>query len=337
MSVLFGIVVFFVSYLLTGLARKYALNKNLLDDPNQRSSHTLPTPRGGGVSIVFLFIIFVLWGYINEEIDGSSFLVLFGSSIIVAGIGILDDHGHVSALWRLFVHFIAAISALYWLGGVPTLHIGMLLWHPGLFGNFFIALLIVWSLNLYNFMDGIDGIAASEGIFVFGSAAFVFWLNGTISGFMLELMVVLVVAMIGFLAWNWPPAKIFMGDACSGFLGFIIVIFALMTTGNGEGSYLSWLILYGVFVVDATVTLLRRVISGEKFYEAHRCHTYQILSRRWNSHQKVTLMVWCINILWLLPLALMSMFYPFFAITFVIIAFAPLVIVTLIVGAGTTS
>jgi Fuc2NAc and GlcNAc transferase len=161
----------------------------------------------------------------------------------------------------------------------------------------------VWLLNLYNFMDGIDGIAGTEGVTVcLGGVLLSVAQPAGGAGWALPSL--LAVAALGFLAWNFPPAKIFMGDAGSGFLGLMLGVLAVHAAGISSAWLWSWIILLGVFVVDSTVTLLNRLWRRERVYEAHRNHAYQRAARRIGSHRTVTLCVAAINIVWLLPIAL---------------------------------
>lgn len=290
------------SWALTGFLYRYALAKNLIDIPNERSSHSIPTPRGGGVAIVlsFLLVLPVLNKF--ELLSTSICLALSGAGCAVAVAGFLDDHGHIAARWRLLVHFSAAAWGLYWLGGLPPLPVFGYWLDLGWIGYVGAAIYIVWLLNLYNFMDGIDGIAGVEAITACCGGTLMVWLVAPDSNVWL-LPAFLAVAVLGFLFWNFPPARIFMGDAGSGFLGIMLALLSLQAAWIEARLLWAWLILLGVFIVDATVTLCRRVVRGEKFYEAHRSHAYQHASRVWGAHCPVTLAVCAINIFWLMPLA----------------------------------
>lgn len=303
MSLLWMIaVVGLASWLGTWLLRTYALRRSILDIPNQRSSHSTPTPRGGGMAIALSFLLvlplLVLCGWLEQRLA----MVLLVGGGAVALVGFLDDHRHVPARWRLLAHLLSAAWALYWLGGLPELQLGDSAYNIGWLGVPIGILYLVWLLNLYNFMDGIDGIAAVEAIIVCLGAAAIAVL---VDNWQLALLpVLLATAIAGFLYWNFPPAKIFMGDVGSGFLGFILGVLSLSMAWAHPKLLFSWLILLGVFMVDASWTLLRRLLRGEKIYEAHRSHAYQHASRIAGRHLPVTLTVALINLFWLLPLAI---------------------------------
>lgn len=293
--------VFLVSWILTLTLRRYASAKKLIDVPNERSSHSIPTPRGGGVAIVFAFLVALpgmsLFGLLSPELMYG----LLGGGGLVAAIGFADDHNHIAARWRLLGHFTAAAWALFWLGGLaPFPFLGMTV-DLGIVGSVLALIYLVWMLNLYNFMDGIDGLASAEAICACLGSCLIYGLTGHIG--LMWVALTLGVSVAGFLCWNFPPARIFMGDAGSGFLGLILGVLALYAAWESGDFLWSWLILLGVFIVDSTWTLGRRLLSGEKVYEAHRSHAYQYASRRYGSHKVVVLAVMAINIFWLTPLA----------------------------------
>ncbi|ANX03837.1 MraY family glycosyltransferase [Immundisolibacter cernigliae] len=295
-----------LSLVLTDGLRRYALARSLMDIPNARSSHSVPTPRGGGVAIVASFLLALPWLAVAGLASWHLVWALLGAGMGVALLGFLDDHGHVAARWRLLGHFAAAGWALFWLGGLPPV---MVLGHTldlGWAGHGLAVVYLVWLLNLYNFMDGIDGLAGVEAICVCLGAAALYALPGMAGGPAVDvwLALLLACAVAGFLAWNFPPARIFMGDAGSGFLGITLGILSLQAAWAAPQLLWSWVILLGVFVVDATFTLLRRLLRGDKVHQAHRSHAYQHAARRFGRHLPVTLTVAAINLGWLLPIAL---------------------------------
>lgn len=321
-----------LALLLTGYLRRYALARSIIDIPNARSSHSVPTPRGGGVAIVLGFLIALPILYVNGDISGDILLALLGSGGGVAILGFLDDHGHIAARWRLLGHFSAAAWALFWLGGLPVISFFGVDLDLGWAGYFIAAFYLVWMLNLYNFMDGIDGIASIQAISVCLGACLVYWLSGHQD--LIWLPLVLSMAVLGFLYWNFPPARIFMGDAGSGFLGIALGVLSLQAAWASTDFLWVWLILLGVFIIDATFTLLRRLLRGDKVYEAHRSHAYQFASRHVGSHLKVTLVVLAINLMWLLPIALCVALLGLNGVLGLLIAYLPLIYLALKFRAG---
>jgi len=317
----------------TGLLRRYALANSIIDIPNARSSHSQPTPRGGGVAIVVSFLLAMPLLSIAGVASWSFCLALGGAGLFIAALGFLDDHGHIAARWRLLGHFAGAIWALVWLGGLPPLTMFGMSLDLGWLGHALAAIYLVWMLNLYNFMDGIDGIASVEAVCVCVGGALLFAVVGQSSSAAVPLL--LACAVLGFLFWNFPPARIFMGDAGSGFLGIALGVMSLQAAWVAPQLLWSWIILLGVFVVDATFTLLRRLLRGDKVYEAHRSHAYQYASRQFGAHLPVTLCVGAINLLWLLPLALWVGFGGIDGIVGTVVAYVPLIGLAFRFRAGT--
>ncbi|EKT4532931.1 glycosyl transferase, partial [Pseudomonas putida] len=191
---------------------------------------------------------------------------------------------------------------------------------------------LVWMLNLYNFMDGIDGIASVEAITTSLGGALAALIAGQTG--LVAPALLLAAATGGFLLWNFPPARIFMGDAGSGFLGMMLAALSIQAAQAAPELLWSWLILLGVFVVDATWTLLRRIARGEKFYEAHRSHAYQFASRQHGRHKPITIAIVAINVLWLLPLSLMVAGGWVDGLTGSLIAYSPLLLLATRYNAG---
>ncbi|ALP54791.1 glycosyl transferase [Candidatus Tenderia electrophaga] len=323
-----------LSWGLTGLLRRYALERSLLDLPNERSSHAVAMPRGGGLAIVLTCLAGVLFAGWAGMIALNVVWALLGAGALVALVGWLDDHGHVAARWRLLAHFLGAMWVLWWLGGLPPL---LLLFGAvidlGWLGHGVGVLYLVWLLNLYNFMDGIDGIAGIEAVTVcFGGG--VLYIFSPMANQEWIVPILLLATVLGFLVWNFPKARIFMGDAGSGFLGMMLGVLSLQAGWVAPELFWGWLILLGVFIVDATVTLFRRVQRGDKFYEAHRSHAYQYASRYYGSHKKVSLAVGFINSLWLLPVAILVGLGVLDGVIGMVLAYAPLILLAFRYKAG---
>ncbi|PKM13419.1 MAG: glycosyl transferase [Gammaproteobacteria bacterium HGW-Gammaproteobacteria-3] len=319
---------FLFSSLTIYFIKTYAL-KNCLDVPNQRSAHLKPTPRGGGVGIVCAFFLTVMAFWATGRLEGTSApVLLFG--LPVAAIGFRDDHRHVPAWTRLLVHLIAAAGALYFMPALPPLTLGGVRVNWQIVSAVLAVFYSVWMLNLFNFMDGIDGIAASEAVFVAGALGF--FLNSADAG-LARVAAALGLASLGFLLWNWPPAKIFMGDVGSGFLGFMLALLILLGAQKDLLFLSIGMILTAVFMVDASYTLLYRFVSGQAWHQAHSCHAYQQAARKYG-HLKVIVSVWMINLLFLLPVALLIFRYPVLALPGVCAVYIPLLYLALKLGAG---
>lgn len=329
-EILLLIAVLGLSLLGTGLARNYALRRRMLDLPGERSSHQRPTPRGGGIALVLVFLAtlpaLAAAGLVPLALTGT--LLLGGGA--VALIGFLDDHHDVPATHRLGVHAGAAVLALVWIGlpeGLP--------WPIAWLAAPLAALGLVWLINLYNFMDGLDGLAGGELVSVSAGMALLLALQG--HGGTALLLAVLAAAGLGFLRWNWPPARIFMGDVGSGFLGYCLGVIALSSLRQGEATLWPWLIAGAVFIVDASLTLARRMLSGAAWTQAHRSHAYQRAARRLGSHRPVTLAVLIINAGWLLPLAAVALAVPAAGPLLALLAWLPLLAAAAKLDAGKDS
>jgi len=321
-----------LSFCLTAVLRRYALSKSLLDIPNMRSSHSVPTPRGGGVAIVMSYLGGLTALSATGLIPATVFIALTGAGALTAIIGFLDDHGHIAARWRLLAHFSAAAWAVWWLGGLPVVSVYGLQIDMGWVGHLLAVIYLVWMLNLYNFMDGIDGIAGVEAVTVCAGGFLLYWVSNVAGqGWPL---ILLIAGVAGFLFWNFPPARIFMGDAGSGFLGIALGVLSLQAAWISSDLFWAWLILLGVFIVDATFTLLRRLLRGDKVYEAHRSHAYQFASRRFGRHLPITLAVAMINVFWLLPVALCMVLYRLDGAVALTVAYLPLIVLAFKYKAG---
>lgn len=328
---LWAMIIFTLSLIMTGLLRRIALSRQLLDVPNHRSSHSVATPRGGGVAIVIAFLAALVLMHAFGFVGSDSFIGLAGSSLLVAIIGFMDDLGHVAVRWRLLGQVFASGWGLFWLGS-PTLEFGGWEFNLGVAGYVIFTVYLVWMLNLYNFMDGIDGIASVQALCACVGAGILYRSLGLDD--LSYPVFALAFATLGFLAWNFPPAKIFMGDAGSGFLGILLALLSLQAAQYDPRLLAVWLVLLGVFIVDATFTLLRRLLRGEKVYQAHRSHGYQNASRRYGGHLPVTMAVLIINIGWLFPIAWAIVTLRINTAFGVVLAYVPLVALAVRMGAG---
>ncbi|MBC7732720.1 MAG: glycosyltransferase family 4 protein, partial [Bacteriovorax sp.] len=259
-------------------------------------------------------------------------IAICGSGLLVATLGFMDDRSSLPARWRFLGHAAAAAWVLWWMGRVPQMPVFGMLVDLSYAGPVLCGLYLVWMINLFNFMDGIDGIASVEAITTTLGGALLWWLVGSGTGWVVAVLFAGCVG--GFLVWNFPPAKIFMGDAGSGFLGLMVALLSLWCGQATPALFWAWFILIGCFMVDATTTLVRRVRRGERFHEAHRSHAYQYASRRAGRHLPVTLACGAINVLWLLPLAAAVALGRLDGVLGVVIAYTPLVWIAFTYKAG---
>ncbi len=319
------------SFFLTAVVRAYAVRIHMIDQPVERSSHSIPTPRGGGLGFVVTFLLGGVLHALWFSSHGYQPLGLLLAAFLVAGIGFMDDHRHIPARWRLLVHILAA-SLLMWAIPIPeTVALFGVLLDDVLYIPI-VVVALVWLINLFNFMDGIDGIASIEAVSVLLVAGYLL-LDAQATGQAI-LLFGLAAAVAGFLYWNLPPAKIFMGDVASGFLGLTLGGAALLCWQQGSHYLVAILIMLAVFIVDATCTLLVRLVTGQHVFDAHRLHGYQKLTVMWGSHGRVSYGVLAINLLWLCPLALLATHLPEQSFWLLVIAYSPLLAGVIYLRAG---
>ena len=272
------IILFLISFFLTYFIKNYMIKKSLVASVNERSSHTTPTPHGGGIALSVTWFIGLGYLYFMGQIETNLFFALLIGAIISI-VSFFDDIYELSPKIRLFAQSIVALGGLYFLGEFETFTFGIFDIQNPIFTNIFAFFMIIWFINLYNFLDGINGYAGSEAIFL------------ALAGFILfsgNHFLVLAVAVLGFLFWNWNKAKIFMGDVGSTLLGYNIAIFTIYYANEQASNFWIWIILFGVYWFDATLTLIRRKLNKEKLSQAHKKHGYQRLTQAGWSHYKVT-------------------------------------------------
>ncbi len=297
-----------LSWLLASRVRLYALDR-LLDIPNERSSHSVPTPRGGGLAIAFTALGGIILAAMWRWIDWNLATALAGGGFMIATVGWIDDHRDLPALVRFAVQFLSAGWAMFWLGGLPALTVGSTQLSLGIAGIPLGVIGIVWAINLYNFVDGIDGLAAGEAVTTGMIGGLILLAMGNYGLAMVSLLI--AAANAGFLPLNWAPAKLFMGDVGSGMLGYLFAVLAIASENAGAVPLLIWVLLLGAFVFDATVTLCRRVAHGERWYHAHHSHAYQRMVQAGRSHAQVSSMILAINFV-LAALAIVAWLRPTF-------------------------
>ncbi|RXJ69012.1 glycosyl transferase [Halarcobacter ebronensis] len=275
---MFYLLFFIFSFILTYLIKNYAIKKSLVASVNERSSHTVPTPHGGGIAIAITWFIALFYLRLTLQIDEVLFNALL-VGFIISIVSFLDDLYELSAKLRFMIQALVAILSLYFLGGFNSLDLGFFTIDNQIITNIFAFFMIIWFINLYNFLDGINGYAGSEAVFL------------SFSGFLLfggSHFIVLAFAVLGFLFWNYNRAKIFMGDVGSTLLGFNIAIFAIYYSNQDSSNFWIWITLFSLYWFDATYTLIRRKLNKEKISQAHKKHAYQRLTQANWSHFKVT-------------------------------------------------
>ena len=292
--------------------------------PNYRSLHPEITPRGAGIVVAAANLVAVLAGYRLGLIHYQSVLIFFSGGLFVTLVGFADDRFDLPAVSRLLVQIAAAIWMLYWFGGMPELGFGEIIVDLGWLGNILAVLAMVWFFNLFNFMDGIDGMATSGTLYVTGAATLILLINNNHELALLSALI--CAAAAGFIYFNWPPARVFLGDAGSSFFSYTIAALILGSLWGDGVSLWTWLILLGYFVVDTTVTLLTRLVTVRKWYRAHRSHAYQNLARIWGDHLKMVRLVLLIELFWLFPLAMLSIWMHEIAPWLTAVAFLPIVV-----------
>ena len=336
-ALIFATALFLVSAIATRQLVANSHRLSTLDIPNERSSHLTPTPRGGGIAFVATSLVGFLLLLLNDTLDNKSLLALCCAGAIVAMAGHLDDRQKISgAAVRLVLHAIGAIILIVGIGFPSQISLFDRTINTGAIGSILGVLYLAWLLNLFNFMDGTDGIAASEAMFVCVAGAVLNYYVLSDINFSAA-AIILATSTFGFLLYNWAPAKIFMGDIGSGYLGIVVGGLSLMAAKQQHELLWVWIILLAVFVSDATITLIRRLLRKEKPHVAHRSHAYQHLAIRFNSHSKVALIILSINVVWLFPIAFLVANKQLAGTTGVVVAYIPLLTAALVLNAGKDS
>lgn len=307
------VLVFLTSLLLCWLYRPLALRWRIVDVPTQRSAHDSVIPRGGGVALLLAFGLGCAGMHLLHWYDLGNFTGILLLMVVLVISGLFDDRSGLRVWFRLLLYAGVCIAAATHLLGVE------MFWLLALPAAFY----LLWLLNMFNFMDGIDGLAGSETVFVTMAVA----LLGIAAGadpLLIQLNFLLASASVGFLVLNWPGASLFLGDTGSIPLGFLLGALSLSYALDNIVWIYIWLILLAGFLADTTLTLVWRIVSGQNFLESHNLHAYQRLSRHWNSHGRVLLLVHATNLLWLLPIACMALWFPDFAVYLLVLAYLPL-------------
>ncbi|MEY3659204.1 MAG: glycosyl transferase [Pseudohongiellaceae bacterium] len=308
-----------VCALITAAWLFFARARTLLDIPNNRSSHRVPTVTSGGVGFVIALVTYAVWLFLEGLLAAQTLWLLSGGAAL-ALLGFLDDCLDLSFKRRLLVQVAVIMGLWTFLDSLPPLP----LWGGHVLSGWALSLLmgiaLLWLVNAFNFMDGIDGLAASESVFCLLLLGLLTVALGQ-RGFLL-LAAVLAVAV--FLLFNRPPARLFMGDVGSYFLGYLVGILGLLLVRDEQLGYWSLFITLSTFTADSTATLLGRIRAGGLWYHPHRTHLYQLLASRWGSHGRVCLLYLTVNLLWLAPLAILAESYPAWASLLGLLAWIPL-------------
>jgi Fuc2NAc and GlcNAc transferase len=315
--------VFLICYIFTGCYRTIALKNNILDAPISRSMHTTPTPRGGGVGFVITIIVYSIFYLKKNFITSNFFNVIFQSSFGVSILGFIDDKYNLSAKIRLIIEFFMAVLILLNYPFIIFQYSNYLLFQILIIILFIFSYL--WVVNLYNFMDGINGIATLEAISICLAMLLNYYLIDYYENF--DFILTVIFSLMAFLIWNFPKAKIFMGDVGSYFLGSVIFILSIISLNKDPNIFFSWIIIFAVFVVDSTSTLIRRLINNEDLFKAHKKHIYQYTSIKYNSHVKISLGIVCINFLWLFPISYLVISNKVNFIYGITLAYLPLLLI----------
>jgi Fuc2NAc and GlcNAc transferase len=316
-----GLLAFALSFWATRCYRRFALRSNRIDIPGSRSSHSVPTPTGAGAALLAGMCAALALPLIGGVL-GADWLVAVALALALAILGAADDRHALPVLPRLLAQGLAALTLVlfcelvtqwgFWLAGLAVVCVVAL-------GNFF------------NFMDGIDGIAASQAIFMALGAIVCLSSSGHGAGDSVLVLLALAAAAAGFLCFNWPPARVFMGDTGSQPLGFLLAAAAVLGIARGEMSAVVWLILWAAFLSDALITLGHRALRGENLLSSHRDHAYQRLVRQGFSHRAVSTGFVLLNLLWLLPLAMLAQSMPGLGLFLLPVAYLPPVVFIIIV------
>ncbi|MCB2199318.1 glycosyltransferase family 4 protein [bacterium] len=289
---------------LTGWIRSIALKRGVMDVPNERSSHKQPVPRGGGLAIVVTSMVGV--GVLAVFRPGASqwlLNILISGGLIVA-IGLLDDLFQLKKRIRITIHILAAVVIVLYVGRNLEIIFPRALEVTGPVAITFVMLYVIWNINSYNFMDGIDGLAGGQAVFMGVTAGSIATFNGNPTlGMVYYLM---AASSLGFLRWNWQPAKIFMGDMGSTFIGVTLAVLGIWGKVTSTVPLTAFLILMAVFYTDTTYTVIRKVFERDNPTKTHRDFAFHHAIRKGYSHAKVTGGIMLINFSWLLPLAVLA-------------------------------
>ena len=323
-----------ISYIGTYLVEKLFLKFSLfIDKPEDRSIHKYPIPSAGGLSIIITFILYLLVLLAIYPANNISHIILLVSVMPVLIIGSIDDLKKIGVYKRLLVHTFSAIVIVYYFQ-IADNSFSVDFNSQSSYIIFFASVVLsMWLMNLYNFMDGIDGYAATESIFVALSASLIAYLNNPSSHIYMYLLG-FGAANIGFLIRNWHPAKIFMGDTGSISTGCIFAFFIFYSGSESVISIYTWLILLSIFVSDATYTLFVRIVTKKNITKPHLTHAFHIITSSKKSQLFTVKALIFVNILWAFPMAMLSIIYSNYHIMIAFVVYFPILLYLIKIGAG---
>lgn len=303
------------------LTRYFALlfeRKNIVDKPSQRRAHSKITPRGGGVAIVISFILsFLIFDY-HEHSAFVYSVYLLPPLCLVAAISLLDDISHVSIIYRLCIHLVASALVVYFFLWPRTLLHDEL----PIYLDFALAFIgLAMFVNIYNFLDGIDGITASESIHLSTTLLILCTMRYDVIAHV-DLVIVIstltCASSIAFIYYNWHPAKVFLGDVGSISLGFLLGLALLIVASSGSRLFASCFIACLYYIADGGLTILIRLVNGEKIWLPHLKHFFQRAVRKGMSHQEITTKIAICNFS-LMCLAINALYFPALSIIIAIL------------------
>ena len=303
MNIILSIFYIALSALLTKIFCLAAQNSRLIDKPNERSLHSVPTVRGGGFVFITLSLLSlpILCYYTQSSMRNEGLFIL--CIVLLGTVSFFDDLYTLTSKFRFVIHLLIALVIAFFIT-INKLDLGLFVVSNQFLIIPFILFSVIWAINHFNFMDGLDGFCASQALFLFVSYSVLF--NTSHALLYQEFCFALVCSLIGFLVFNFPPAKLFMGDIGSASLGLISFYIALIAQQKYQIPIFYWFLLNGLFLFDATITLIRRVINKEKWYSPHRKHAYQRLRQFGVSARKILAGQLVINVIFLILVLLLQ-------------------------------
>ena len=335
--IIYSSISFLISTILTHLVIKVAIKKEIFAVPTKRSSHNTYIPNIGGVAIFISYLFMLLVLNFTISIDQSILLILCSAGSIVLLVGLYDDIRDIKVRYRILTHIVVSILAVFFLDKIILFDRYFLNSLPSLLILFFSVLIIISFINIYNFMDGADGYM-SIGAIIVSTTVGMFLYNDSIS----ILFFLLSASIMGFLLFNMPKAKVFMGDTGSTFIGFVLAVLMLYSITYSNISIWTWGILISPFFMDAFITILTKMLTGQKWFRPHRHYTFQKIidffikktNDRTKAHRMLSICFILYNVIILLPMAYISVKYVQYNIYICILSIIPIVVLALVFKTG---